>query len=87
MLNSATVCGAAGCDRNIMSGGRTPAQADEGSSNDSDYFDQFVKVRTAKRLVKPLEAISYLVQLLERPLVPPIELADPAARAALPLVV
>jgi transposase len=52
-----------------------------------DYFDQFDKARTAKRLVKRLEAIGYVVQLIERPLTPAIEQMDPAARAALPLVV
>ena len=37
-----------------------------------DYFDQFNKARTAKHLVKRLEAIGYLVQLIERPLIPAI---------------
>jgi transposase len=52
-----------------------------------DYFDQFDKARTAKRLVKRLEAIGYSVQLSERPPALAMERVDPAALAVLPLVV
>lgn len=36
-----------------------------------DYFDQFDMVRTAKRLIKRLEAMDYMVQVAARPVVQP----------------
>ena len=41
MLHSATVCCAAGYGRNIMSGGRTLAQADSGTAHDKESEDYF----------------------------------------------
>jgi transposase len=52
----------------------------------NDYFDQFDKARTAKRLIKRLEAMGYRVDVTERPLAPPTMEVSHSAQSRLPLV-
>jgi hypothetical protein len=50
------------------------------------YFDQFDKARTAKRLIKRLEAMGYRVDVTERPLAPPTLEVSHSDQSRLPLV-
>ena len=49
-----------------------------------DYFDQFDKVRTAKRLIKRLEAMGFIVDVTERPGVEPVSEVAQSARSPVP---
>ena len=51
-----------------------------------DYFDQFDKARTAKRLIKRLEAMGYIVDVEERPVAQAIPEVSHLAQSPLPLV-
>jgi transposase len=53
----------------------------------SDYFDQLDKVRTAKRLIKRLEAMGFIVDVTERPVAQPVSEVSHSAPSLLPLVV
>lgn len=50
-----------------------------------DYFDQFDKVRTSKRLIKRLEMMGFNVQVTERPGVQLLADAEPVSQEPLPL--
>jgi len=52
-----------------------------------DYFDQFDKVRTAKRLIKRLEAMGFIVEVTERPGLEPASEVAQSARSPVPLAV
>jgi transposase len=53
----------------------------------NDYFDQFDKARTAKRLIKRLEAMGYRVDVTDHPLAQPRSAVSHSAQSRLPLVV
>jgi transposase len=51
-----------------------------------NYFDQFDKTRTAKRLIRRLEAMGFIVDIAERPLAQPTTEASHFASSLLPVV-
>ena len=51
-----------------------------------NYFDQFDKTRTAKRLIRRLEAMGFIVDVAERPLAQPTTEVSHSASSLLPVV-